>query len=111
MFIQDLVLATELFDGYSSNNLVQECFSGCSQASLTFVKNSLVTVIHELRAQLNLYLYSPHVLPIHLKRSTDLHIMPSNHHESSENRWVDDLFMCRWKGKTFIYFLYFSSNL
>jgi len=86
MFIQDLVLATELFDGYSSNNLVQECFSGCSQASLTFVKNSLVTVIHELRAQLNLYLYSPHVLPIHLKRSTDLHIMPSNHHESSENR-------------------------
>jgi len=76
---------------------MQECFSGCSKARLTFVKNSLVTVIHHLWAQINLYLYSPHVLPIQLKLSTDLHIMPSNHHQSSENWWVDDLFKYRWK--------------
>jgi len=38
MFIQDLVLATKLFDGYSFNSSVQECFSGCSQASLNMWK-------------------------------------------------------------------------
>jgi hypothetical protein len=59
--------------------------SGCSQASLTFVKNILVTVIHELWAQMNLYLYCPHVLPTQLKLGTYLHKMPLNHHESSEN--------------------------
>jgi hypothetical protein len=74
---------------------MQEFCSGCSEASLTFVKDSLVTVTLELRAQTNLYLYSAYVLLIDLTVSADLHIMPLNHHESSENRHMDDLFTYR----------------